>query len=561
MLCLNIKKRRIYGIISAVLMLAAAAAVFAFGAPLSVSAAEIIDNGDYVFRVLDDGKSAEVIQYNGKSLYVSVPTTVDKYKVARVGTAAFMSNKTIKELEVPGSVEIIGSNAFAGCTSLKKIEIKGSVETVGECAFINCSSLESVVIREGVLEISDSAFSGCKLLKSIELPESIIRIGKFAFLNCGSLETIKLPLTIKELGGYAFEGTKWMKDQKSDFVTIANGILIKYRGKEKARSIPESVKQIGDCAFAGDTDITTVLLPNTITKIGQSAFEGCSSLSEVTLPPSVTSVGSRAFYGCTSLVSVELPSKLRELPERVFSGCEGLAGITIHGNIEVVGDHAFEHCKGLRSLKLQNGIITVCEGAFEGCTSLGRVVVPESVREVQTLAFKDCISLTRVEFNGDTELATSAFFLCSNLSEIVFYRTPSNISEYAFSGTQDITIYSDQGVYIEDFARRIKANSENIKNLPPYEDKGIAEKPSDEEEGSFSGTYTFIVIMIVLVDVGLIVVFSLYLLFFSSKRRKKRKSPSHSAAVRGRDILSENSGRPAYRERGQDGRPKNRPKN
>ena len=169
------------------------------------------------------------------------------------------------------------------------------------------------------------------------------------------------------------------------------------------------------------------------------------------------------------------------------------------------------------------------------------MLVPESVKELQTQVFSDCINLTRAEFNGDTELAIGVFFMCTNLSEVVFYRTPSNISEYAFSGISDITIYSDQGVYIEEYARKIKAGSENIKNLPPYEDKGIVQKPAEEEETGFSGTYTFIVIMIVVVDVGLIVVFSLYLLFFSSKRKKKKKT-ARSSAVKGRDILAEDSG-------------------
>ncbi len=493
------------------------------GMPISVNAATIMDNGDYVFRVLEDGKSAEVIQYNGKSLYVSLPSTVDKYKVTKVGAAAFMSNKTIKELEIPGSVEIIGSNAFAGCTGLKKLEINGSVETVGECAFMNCSSLETAVIREGVMNIEESAFSGCNLLKSIELPESIIKIGKFAFLNCSSLESITIPQTIKELGGYALEGTKWINNQKSDFVTVSNGILIKYNGKEKARSLPNSIKQIGDCAFAGDTGINTVLIPNTVTKIGSSAFEGCTSLQTVTLPPSVTSIGSSAFAGCTALEMIELPSRLKQLSHDIFANCESLTGITIPASVEVIEPSAFSGCRNLKNLKLQNGIKSIQELAFSECISLGRVVFPESLKDLYTATFLDCINLTRVEFNGDTELPVLAFNGCKNLKEVVFYRVPSNISEYAFSGIKDITFYSDNNFYVEDFARKQKYNSENIKNLPPYEDKGIIDELSkNEDEGGFSGSYTLIVVIIVIADVALIVLFSLYLLFFSGKKKNVR---------------------------------------
>ena len=201
--------------LTAIVSIAALALTFLNAAVLSVNAATIIDNGDYVFRVLEDGKTAEILQYNGKSLYVSMPSTVDKYKVAQIGPTAFMHNDTIKELEIPGSVERIGSNAFAGCSALRRLEIYGNVENIEECAFYNCASLETVTINEGVMNFGDSVFSGCSSLKSITFPNSTLKIGKYAMFNCTSLETVNIPSTIKELGGYAPEGTKWMKNQKN----------------------------------------------------------------------------------------------------------------------------------------------------------------------------------------------------------------------------------------------------------------------------------------------------------------------------------------------------------
>ncbi len=513
--------------LTAVLTMTVLALTFTVGMPLRASAAAIIDNGDYVFRVLDDGKSAEIIQYVGKSLYVSMPTTVDKYKVTQIGPTAFMYNDTMKELEIPGSIEKIGSNAFASCTALRRLDINGNVEDIEECAFINCPSLETVTINEGVMNFGDSVFSGCSSLKSIVFPNSTLTIGKYALFNCSSLENITIPPTVRELGGYALEGTKWMKNQKGDFVLAANGILIRYNGKEKSRSLPDTVKRIGDFAFAGNKQIDTILLPRTVTVVGKSAFEGCESLTEVTLPDGVSRIGERAFAGCTLLNNVILPSKLKVIESSVFAGCSSLSAITIPGSVETIRTKAFEKCTMLKNLKLQNGIKTIEEFAFANCDSLGRVILPESLSDLHTAVFSNCINLTRAEFNGTSEIPLQPFQDCRNLEEVVFFKNPNGINEYAFSNsTGDLTFYSDESLTVQEYARRIKAKSENIKNLPTYVDRGVIElNEQKEEEKGFSGTYTFIVIMIVIVDVAVIVLFSFYILFFGNRRKKKR--PAH----------------------------------
>ena len=45
-------------------------------------------------------------------------------------------------------------------------------------------------------------------------------------------------------------------------------------------------------------------LPEGLTTIGNSAFEGCSNLTSVTIPDSVTTIGSSAFRDCSRLKTV-----------------------------------------------------------------------------------------------------------------------------------------------------------------------------------------------------------------------------------------------------------------
>ena len=59
--------------------------------------------------------------------------------------------------------------------------------------------------------------------------------------------------------------------------------------------IPNSVTTIGEYAFHGCSDLTSVNIPNSVTSIGTYAFYGCSGLTSITIPNSVTSIGGGAF--------------------------------------------------------------------------------------------------------------------------------------------------------------------------------------------------------------------------------------------------------------------------
>ena len=43
---------------------------------ITVHAANIIDNGDYVYKIQEDGKSVSIVRYKGNSLYISLPSRV-----------------------------------------------------------------------------------------------------------------------------------------------------------------------------------------------------------------------------------------------------------------------------------------------------------------------------------------------------------------------------------------------------------------------------------------------------------------------------------------------------
>ena len=68
--------------------------------------------------------------------------------------------------------------------------------------------------------------------------------------------------------------------------------------------IPNTITSIGECAFLGRRNLTSVSIPNGVVSIDASAFQYCNALTSVSIPSSVQNIGNSAFLMCTALTSV-----------------------------------------------------------------------------------------------------------------------------------------------------------------------------------------------------------------------------------------------------------------
>ena len=506
---MNLKVVKMFAAVSA------AAVLLCNASAVSVCAKEIVDNGDFKYMISEDGKSAELISYVGQSLYVSVPPEVNNCTVTSVGAAAFKDNTKLKELEIPGTVKYIDTAAFSGCSSLAKVHISGSVKILGESAFSDCTSLEELSIDDGLQSIGKFAFSGCTSLEKAVLPNSVDSVGDYAFVNCTELSDPQIPKSLRYFGGYALENTKWMSQQKkNEFVTVGDGILIKYAGEAEVKSIPDTIKVVGSYAFAGNKKLKNVMIPSSVSVIQNSSFEGCEKLDNIYIPASVEKIGQRAFYGCTSLKKVDLTERLTVIENYCFSE-SGLQEVKIPKNVTAVNKGAFEDCASLSKLTIGDGVKKIGENAFKNCILLKRVVFPKNLSVIEKDAFAGCKNLMRVEFSGAVVLNENAFNECSNLDAAVFYSNPQKLDDTAFNQVPKLTIYSDNNLYLDEFAERNSKLSQSVRNLPAFNEYRVPDKDEDKQE--FSSGYTMITILIIFIDLILIGSFAFYIVVIDRK--------------------------------------------
>lgn len=93
------------------------------------------------------------------------------------------------------------------------------------------------------------------------------------------------------------------------------------------------VAAVGEMAFRGNENITSIVLPSELKVIGSSAFAYCSSLETVIFKGNVTSIGNSAFRYCTELEEITLPASVSIIAESAFSHCTNLTKIHFGGTM------------------------------------------------------------------------------------------------------------------------------------------------------------------------------------------------------------------------------------
>lgn len=141
------------------------------------------------------------------------------------------------------------------------------------------------------------------------------------------------------------------------------------------------VTAIGQCAFDGHGEITSVAIPDSVTEIGPFAFMVCSKLKNVTIPQGVTEIETETFSRCYSLKKIELPNGITSIGSGAFSDCIGLTSITIPDSVTRIESSAFSFCSGLTSITIPDSVTSVGYSAFKGCNRLESVKWDASCEE------------------------------------------------------------------------------------------------------------------------------------------------------------------------------------
>lgn len=171
----------------------------------------------------------------------------------------------------------------------KELEVTGQ-DYIGSVVIPEEATYQNITRR--VTSIGKYALSCCHRLTSVTIPSSVTSIGESAFHNSERLASI----TVEE-GNTVYDS----RDNCNAIIESATNTLI---AGSNNTVIPQGVTSIGDHAFSGCSDLTSLTIPASVTSIGDGAFDYCTRLKTVKIPASVTSIGDIVFNCCYSLRDV-----------------------------------------------------------------------------------------------------------------------------------------------------------------------------------------------------------------------------------------------------------------
>ena len=239
------------------------------------------------------------------------------------------------------------------------------------------------------------------------------------------------------------------------------------------------VTSIGEGAFSGCTQLTSVTIPESVTSIGERAFSGCSGLNIITIPKSVISIGNNGFSGCSGLRSINvdagnlkyssvdgvlfgnnqsviikypsrkpeysfdeeytIPNNVISVGDEAFSDCSGLRRIVIPTSVSSIGDGAFSGC-GLNSITIPESVISIGYEAFRGCPYIESITIPQSVTSIAGGLFRDCYYIKSITIpNSVVIIGAGAFDGCSRLTDVSIPYNVTSIGQYVFSYCSSLT--------------------------------------------------------------------------------------------------------------------------
>ncbi len=302
--------------------------------------------------------------------------------------------------------------------------------------------ITKIVILEGVTDADAEAFSDYPVLETVVLPQGFDSISARLFQNCPQLREIEGLEHVEYFHRECLNGTAITAE--SPFV-ITNGRL-QYCDISEAADIvvPEGVTSIGPDAFGNlmEESSESLLLDFFNTRTPEDLY------FTITLPDSVEEIDDYAFAGLPMLTKVNIPERVERIGDFAFFNCVRLSELTLGENVQSVGAFAFYNCKEMNSLtilseqtqcgKYAYGTLFDSAAYWQDRNAQGQHETPEQIAE--ELAFDpyiyDPVIFYRVDwFNTHNYVYADAQEVEADLSALPWGYAASGASIRSYAGS------------------------------------------------------------------------------------------------------------------------------
>lgn len=340
--------------------------------------------------------------------------------LTEIGVDDFEYAEELQQLYVTPSLQEVEKNAFAFCGNLQGVYVEDLASWCGikfgneysnptsksGNLYLNDNFITSLAIPDGVASIGNFAFYGCKYIYDLRIPNSVETIGEYVFYECNRLSTLYLGKGLKSIGTWAFRGNLIMSiyvDDIDAFCQIDTECYL--------------FNQVHQTSLFHDNKLVTRIdLKEGVEKIGNRIFEYYDKLSSVAMPNSVKEIGDCAFAYCTGLIKVSLSESLKVIPYGCFDCTPNLTKINIPKELEEIGDYAFSS-SGVEEIILPNSVRVLGEYAFDWCYAQ-KISLSNKIETLKRGIFWNCENLTDLNLGNGIKEMDSCIAFCPKIESI-----------------------------------------------------------------------------------------------------------------------------------------------
>lgn len=286
--------------------------------PAEIEGYPVTEIGERAFYSVSAGKIIIPEGVTRIGMFAFSGGKVDETGATENQPAAGLPGDKLTEIILPDTLTYIGNRAFFDCDGLKSVIIPKSVPVLYDSTFYSCDALTEAVI--GAETVGNLAFSECKALTSVTLEEGVKNIGYNAFTSTG-LESIRLPQSVRTIGENAFSGTPLVNGQ-SDAVKYADDWAVACNSGVSSVTIAEGTRGMANKLFFSCASLKSIVIPEGVEIIGSNVFG--TALAEISLPESLKFVGEAAFALCSPLKTVTFPANMETVAANQFIMCTKL---------------------------------------------------------------------------------------------------------------------------------------------------------------------------------------------------------------------------------------------
>ena len=412
----------------------------------------------------------------------------------------YINNVLVTDLTIPEGISRVGHNAFYGYTDATTVSIPNSVTAIESNAFAGCTGVQSVTLNSNA--IVSKTFSTSSNLVSLFGPqvtnyvigENVTAIGNYAFYHSTNLQSLTIPSSIVSIGQGAYDGCSQLTQVSinsnavvsTEYSPAANFSTI-FGPQVKTYALGNTITSIGDYAFYGCNNITSLNIPNGVTKIGNGSFYGCTGLASISIPSNVTSIGDCAFQSCAGINTVNIPNSVKGIGVSAFADCVGVSSVQFGNSLVSLGDSAFSSCYNLPSIEFPNSLTSIGAYAFYQCNRIPSIDIPQNVTSLGDGAFKGCSKLTQVSINSNAvvgkeynQTTNFASIFGPQVTAYTLGNAVTSIGDYAFYGFGNLP-----AITLPSTITRIGSNA--FQNCTGFTSFNIPEGITSIEPNTFSG--------------------------------------------------------------------------